>query len=191
MIDATKSKVYGFKAIPKDLTSIAQKLIQKDDLCKLLFYTTKDAYNKDVLTSDQKEKLLEEEYIQIIPRVQLNEENKIQNYIVLNFDSFNANATNDMYFDGLFMVDILCHIDNWKINNKFGDLELRPYSIAQIILEICDTQKFSGIGKMQFYTAKQTILASDTDYCGLSLTFGFINSRYSSDKIPNGRSDIN
>ena len=191
MIDATKSKVYGFKAIPKDLTSIAQKLIQKDDLCKLLFYTTKDAYNKDVLTSDQKEKLLKEEYIQIIPRVQLNEENKIQNYIVLNFDSFNANATNDMYFDGLFMVDILCHIDNWKINNKFGDLELRPYSIAQIIFEICDTQKFSGIGKMQFYAAKQTILASDTDYCGLSLTFGFINSRYSSDKIPNGRSDIN
>ena len=93
MIDATKSKVYGFKAIPKDLTSIAQKLIQNDNLCKLLFYTTKDAYKKDILTSDQKERLIEEEYIQFIPRVQLNEENKIQNYIVLNF------VSNQVYFD--------------------------------------------------------------------------------------------
>ena len=48
MIDATKSKVYGFKAIPKDLTSVAQKLIQNDNLCKLLFYTTKDVYKKDI-----------------------------------------------------------------------------------------------------------------------------------------------
>lgn len=190
MIDATKNKIYGFMAIPKDLTSIAQRFIENDNLCKLLFYTCKDVYEKDILTSEQKEELLKKEYIQILPRVQLNEDNRIQNYIVLNFDQFAANASNNMYFDGLFTVDVLCHIDNWKINNKFGDLELRPYSIAQIIMEICDTQKFSGIGTMQFYTAKQTILASDTDYCGISLTFGFINSRYSSDKIPNGPKNI-
>lgn len=191
MIDATKSKNYGFKAIPKDLTSIAQRLIKNENLCKLLYYTCRDAYSKDNLSSELKEQLLEEEYIQIVPRVRLNEENKIQNYMVLNFDDFNLNADNPMYFDGLFTVDILCHIDNWKINDKFGDLELRPYSIAQIVMEICDRQKFSGIGEMQFYTAKQTILASDTDYCGLSLTFGFVNSRFASDKYPNTKPNLN
>ena len=176
MIDLTKKT--GFECIPEDLQKISELMIADDKLSKLLFYTDKRCFNNPELNTEEKVNLIKEEYIQIIPSIKVADDNRIKSYINLNFDQFTPNETNSQYINGLLMIDILCHKDVWKIINREGKISLRPYEIANRIMKICDNKKFEGIGKMQFTHGEQTMLATDTNYMGLTLKFLFVNSRF-------------
>lgn len=184
MID--KTKIAGFQCIPKDLQTISQKIIENDKICKLLYITSKDALLKPSLTTEEKEILLRDEYIQILPKIEVDEENKVQSYIVINFDHFEQ-SSNPAYLDGVLVIDILSNINIWKIKNQYNEITLRPYEIASELMKIIDEKKFSGIGTMNFLVSDTTVLATDTNYAGLSIKFSFVNSRSSGiygNKIP-------
>lgn len=168
MYDATKKR--GFKAIPKDLMTIAQNLIADDKVCKALYYTDEEPYTKPALTTEEKLKLLEEEYITIKPNVRLKEDNLVKNYININFDNYMPSG-NPEYLTGLITIDIFCHIDNWEIKSPSKEFAFRPYDLADAVYNQIEGKKFSGIGVANFLLGEQVLLGTDIDYSGITLKF--------------------
>jgi hypothetical protein len=71
------------------------------------------------------------------------------NYLRITYDSFTPNATNEFYRDHIVEIKIICHFDNWDLN----DYELRPYRIAGELDSMLDGQHLTGIGELQFLGA--------------------------------------
>lgn len=175
MIDNTKKT--KFLCIPADLRKITQKMLANDKLCRLLYITNDKALTAPNLTTEEKERLISDEYIQTKPKVRIDEEQVVQNYIIINFDMITP-SENNAYLNGILMIDILCQIDGWDLIDQYGELTYRPYEIAQIVDGMIDEKKFSGIGTMNFLGSDQLIVATNDNYAGLSLKYGFTNSRY-------------
>lgn len=173
MIDNTKP--YAFQCISEDIIKISQKLIEDDKLCKLLYYTDKEPLGHDKLTTEQKTELLDKEYLQIIPRIKEDEENSVRNFIMISYTGFSP-SSNPKYMNGVIVIDILSHIDCWKMSNKYGDLMLRPYEIAQRVYDTIHGKKFTGIGVANFLAGEDLILGSNPEYAGITLRFDVVNS---------------
>jgi hypothetical protein len=142
---------YGFLAMEKDFSLVANKLLGNDKLVKLLFYTQPDCQKAPNLTSDQKLSLINRQ-IRIVPKLDIIPE--CPNYVVISFDNFVPNATNTEYRDCQLSFDILCHPDHWNL----GNFQLRPYRIAGEIDKMINKQKLTGIGTAQFAFANNLVL---------------------------------
>ena len=57
-----------------------------------------------------------------------------KNYLRITFDDFTPNATNTFYRDHVLEIKIICHFDDWDLDN----FELRPYRIAGEIDSMLD-----------------------------------------------------
>ena len=171
------SKVYGFNAVSADLDAIIQKILDDEVLGKLLYYTTEDALSRPALTTEQKEEILTKEFITGIPRMRVDKDNFLKNYIFVGFDYFTPNGNNPHYMDSTLMVDVVCHLDNWKVIDKKGQLAYRPYLMSERLNAMIDEKKFNGIGLVHLINAKSIILTTNPDYAGLTLQYSFINDR--------------
>ena len=159
MLQISKSR---FMSIEKDLSLIAQKLLQNHNLKKLLFYTTPDALSKPILTQEQSRSLVNNN-IKITPFVEI--DNNMLNYVVIGFDDFTPDETNPEYRDNLIYIDIICHKSQWNL----GDFQLRPFKIAGEIDGMLDKTYLTGIGKLQFLSG--FILPSNDQIGGLTLIY--------------------
>ena len=107
-------------------------------------------------------RLHEEGYIRLVPKIARGENQEEQTYIVISFNDFTPNETNPYFRDCTVMIDILCHPDNWYLNNY----QLRPIKIAGYIDAILNGERFSGIGTFQFMGCNELILQEDlSGYC--------------------------
>ena len=52
--------------------------------------------------------------------------------------------TNPAFRDNIISFDIVCHFDQWNLNN----FALRPYKIAAEIDSMFNNQRLTGIGKI-------------------------------------------
>lgn len=164
--DLTAPKPTNFEATSKDLKDIMFKLLESEKLAKLLKYNTSDALTKPNLTKKQKFELLNNN-IKIVPKLPLQSE-KRSSVIVL-FDNFVTNANNPEYRDNTITFDVVCHIDDWIME----DYMLRPYCIMHEIDGMFNNQKLNGIGKVQFVTANSLVLSDSL--AGFSLVYRVIN----------------
>lgn len=163
----------SFLTIEKDLGIITNEIVQNDRLKKLLYYTTKDALHKDRLNADQSLELFGKN-IKIVPKLYVDD--KVLNYIIINFDNFTINRNNPEFRDNLVEFDIICHFDQWQLD----DFQLRPYRIAAEIDSMFNNKHLTGIGRLDFFGAKQIILNSE--FGGLCLMFEAIHGE--EDKAP-------
>ena len=83
---------------------------------------------------------------------------------------------NSVFRDNLVEFDIICHFDQWQLD----DFQLRPYRIAAEIDSMFNGKHLTGIGKLDFFGAKQIILNSE--FGGLCLMFEAIHGE--EDKAP-------
>lgn len=158
-----KSSFFG---VEKDLKLIATKLMQNQNLMKLLYYTQPDCLKANNLTSDQIYSMVNEQ-IKIVPKLVIDE--KCPNYIILAFDSFYPNPVNPQYRDFSILIHIICNPDHWNM----GDFQLRPYKIAGEIDGMLNETKLTGIGELQFTGAADLLLNSNL--MGLTLTYKAIH----------------
>lgn len=156
----------SFLSIDKDMSIITDYLMKNNRLKKLLYYTTKDCLSREDLTEDQTLELFGKN-IKIVPKLQV--DGAVLNYIIISFDNFSGNRTNPEFRDNLIEFDIICHFDQWQLN----DFQLRPYKIAAEIDSMFDGQKLSGIGELEFLGASQMILTDD--YAGVCLLYSAIH----------------
>ena len=162
----------SFLSVDKDMSIITDYLMKNDRLKKLLYYTTKDCLSKKNLTEDETIELFGKN-IKIVPKLYV--DGSVLNYIIVSFDNFTGNRTNPEFRDNIIEFDIICHFDQWQLQ----DFQLRPYKIAAEIDSMLDGQRLTGIGKLEFLGANQMILTDE--YAGLCLMYSAIHGE--EDKI--------
>lgn len=152
----------SFLSIEKDFDLIIKKILQSERLKKLLYYNTADALKRPSLTQNQTLELIKNN-IKIVPKYYI--DNNIQNYIVITFDDFSPNGENPEFRDNLIMFDIVCHVEQWALQ----DYQLRPYKIAGEIDFLLNNKRLTGIGKTEFIGCHQVTV--NADYISLCLAY--------------------
>ena len=170
----------SFLSMEKDMSLIATKLMENENLKKLLHYTTRDCLNKPQLTEDDTLELLGKN-IKLVPKLYV--DGSVLNYIIISFDNFTINNSNPEFRDNIIEFDIICHFDQWQLN----DFQLRPYRIAAEIDSMLDKKHLTGIGELEFLGANQMILTDE--YAGLCLMYTAIHGEEDKKKMPNPKDE--
>lgn len=157
----------SFLSVEKDLDIITSTMMKNERFKKLLYYTTADALDRENLTTVQTAELFKKN-IKIVPKLYV--DGSVLAYIIISFDNFVPNATNPEFRDNVISFDIICHFDQWDLN----DFKLRPYKIAAEIDTMFNNKHLTGIGELQFMGANQIILTDE--FAGLSLMYAAIHS---------------
>ena len=166
-IEGYKIPKSSFLSIEKDLNIIIDKMLKNERLKRLLKYTTKDCMRQKNLT-------LIHNNIKIIPKMIV--DNSVLNYIIIHFNNFSPNTTNPEFRDNIIAFDIVCHYDQWLID----DGQLRPYRIAAELDSMFNNQHLTGIGTLTFIGAHYE--TAGDEYACLTLTFSAIHG--GEDKAP-------
>lgn len=153
----------SFLGMAKDSSLIVSKILTNKNVLKLLYYTSDDWEKKPDLTSAQIKSLFENKQISLVPKIQVDSEK--MNYLRIVYDAFTPNATNTFYRDHIVEIKIICHFNNWDLN----DFELRPYRIAGELDAMLDQQHLTGIGELQFIGADQDVY--DNEFGGITLRY--------------------
>ena len=156
----------SFLSMEKDMEILINTLVKNENLKKLLHYTSKDCLNRPNLTEDETYELFGKN-IKIVPKLYV--DGSVLNYIIVSFDNFTSNMTNPEFRDNIIEFDIICHFDQWQLN----DLKLRPYRIAAEIDSMFNNKHLTGIGELKFLGANQMILTDE--YAGLCLMYQAIH----------------
>ena len=156
----------SFLSIDKDMATIVNKMFENNNLKKLLHYTTKDCLKQPKLSEKETYGLFGKE-IKIVPKLSI--DGNVLNYIIIDFDNFTPNATNPEFRDNIISFDIICHFDQWHLE----DFQLRPYRIAAELDSMFNEQRFSGIGKLQFLSGNKIVI--NEEYAGFTLMYAAIH----------------
>ena len=174
-IDSYHPPKSSFLSINKDMKLLVDKIVSNDRLCKLLYYTDKEALNKPVLTDDQKISLFNKQ-IRIVPKMYV--DTPVLNYIIITFDNF-ITSDNPEFRDNIIEFDIVCHFDQWQLK----DFDLRPYRIAAELDTMLDKQRLTGIGLIEFYGAKEILLTDE--FAGICLMYKTYHGNEDKKPMPN------
>ena len=173
-IDNYQPPKSSFLSIPKDMRLLVDKFLTNERLCKLLYYTDKNALNKEKLTDEQKISMFGQQ-IRIVPKLYVDQ--PVLNYIIISFDNF-IESSNPQFRDNIVEFDIICHFDQWQME----DFDLRPYSIAAEIDSMLDKKKLTGIGLLEFYGAKEILLTDE--FAGICLMYKTYHGEEDKKKLP-------
>lgn len=163
----------SFLNVEKDMGIIAQEMLKNERLKKLLYYTVPDALKRQNLTQEESQELFMKN-IKMVPKLYV--DGSVLNYIIVSFDNFIPNRTNPEFRDNVIEFDIICHFDQWQMD----DFKLRPYRIAAEIDSMFDKTHLTGIGLLEFAGGSQIILTDE--YAGFCLLYRAVHGE--EDKRP-------
>ena len=172
-IDGVKRPKSAFLSVEKDMELITSELLKNERFKRLLFYNSKDAMIRPNLTQEESLGLINKN-IKIVPKLYV--DGSVLNYVIINFDNFTPNMTNPEFRDNIIEFDIICHFDQWQME----DFKLRPYRIAAEIDSMFDGKHLTGIGELEFVGCSQVILTDE--YAGICLMYAAIHGE--EDKKP-------
>ena len=137
-----KNKIRNCKDIGVNLQRIMKRLMQNDNLVKLLYYTDKDPLSNENLTEEQKESEIFEKLIKIVPRIGPKE--TASSIIALRVITGKKNQDNSEFKDVLISVEVFVPLTQWIIKGT----NLRPFAILGESEESLDGKMIEGLGKM-------------------------------------------
>ncbi len=138
-----------FEELDENINKVMMKLIESQNLCKLLYYDT--GHDEDPLSKPDIQDMSSLLFDRIYPLPKIpNIEESTSSLLTVFFDEIRLSE--NINFKGTILsFTILCHIDLWRMPGK-----LRPYSIKHEIDKIFNEQRVIGIGKMQFERSRFT-----------------------------------
>ena len=166
----------AFLSVEKDLEIITNAMLKNQRFKKLLHYNCENALDKPDLTQEESLALFKKN-IKIVPKLYI--DNSVLSYIIISFDNFTPNATNPEFRDNIISFDIICHFDQWQLE----DFQLRPYRIAAEIDTMFEGKHLTGIGTLQFLGANQLIL--NDEFAGVSVMYQAIHGDEDKKKMLN------
>lgn len=166
----------SFLSAEKDMSMIVDSMLKNQRLAKLLHYTTSDCLNKPNLSVEERNALIGKE-IKNVPKLTV--DGTLLNYLIISFDNFTLNNTNPQFRDNIIEFDIICHFDQWELQ----DFALRPYKIAAEIDTMLNGKYLTGIGRVEFLGANQMVLTDE--YAGLCLMYAVIHGEEDKKGQPN------
>ncbi len=161
-IEGYKVPKSSFFSVNKDLSIIVDWMLKNKNLKKLLYYTSKDALKRPPLTEEESLSLINKN-IKLVPKIYIDE--SVLTYIIISMDNFIQNKNNPQFRDNIITFDIICHFDQWKLE----DFDLRPYRIAAEIDAILSQIRLTGIGRTEFLGCNQIVLSDE--FAGLTLMY--------------------
>lgn len=165
----------SFLSNEKDMNLIISKILKNERLKRLLYYTSRDALDKQNLTEDQSLELLNKN-IKLVPKLYV--DSPVLNYIFISFDNFSPSG-NPEFRDNIIEFDVVCHYDQWMLK----DFALRPYKIAAEIDSMFTNQRLTGIGKLQFIGATQQNYSDE--FAGICLIYAAVHGEEDKKNMPN------
>lgn len=134
--------VRNCREIGENLQKIVSRLMANDNLIKLLYYTDKDPLSQPSLTKEQKEELVFEKLLKIIPRIGPKEDAK--SIIVVRVVDGNKITSNTEFRNIKIQVEVFVPLTQWIIK----DSNLRPFLILGEVEESLNGKTINGLGKM-------------------------------------------
>jgi hypothetical protein len=137
----------------KTLYAIKNKLLNNDELTKLLYYSVPNPLEQTNLTTAQKNTV-----ITLNPIVEYNTDpnNTINNFISIGIPIIGfGDKTEGVLIR--FDIAIVCHVDYWELNNN----RLRLMKIAEVVFNELNEQKFSLSGKLVIDNFKPEIFQNN------------------------------
>jgi hypothetical protein len=139
------------KGFGESLITIATKLMEDEELCKLLFYS--DDPIGQVNVEDKRENILHKH---IIVNTEIPTGGDKGSYILLTINNFEINSSNIETMDVEFYVDILSPTDDWIYNSP----DLRIFSIMEKVVETFESIDLEGVGKIEFGGSSLAVAAN-------------------------------
>lgn len=126
----------------KNLRKITLRLLDNQQLIKLLYYTDKEPLNQADLTEEQKNEILAKRLISLIP--QNNPVETAHSKIVIQVADGSKINTNTDFRDIILNFNVYTPITQWIIKDE----NLRPFLIMGQIEESLDGKNINGLGKL-------------------------------------------
>ena len=149
------SEVRQFKLMGKNLILICNMLLQDQDLCKLLLYTTKNPLSEPTIVDTDS---LMNKNIRVIPKMP-DEASEKGSFVTVLLDEFVVDEDNEQVKAITIRFDVICPLDEWVLNTD----SLRPFLIMNQIQEKFQGARLNGIGTLKFIGADRV---SFSDYYG-------------------------
>lgn len=124
------------------LQKILTRLMSNQQLLKLLYYTDKDPYNNDDLTTEQIKNEIYEKLIKIVPRVSNTE--TANSIVALRVVTGRGNKENNQFKDFVIAIEVFVPLTQWIIK----DSNLRPFAIMGEIHKSLNGKIVDGLGKI-------------------------------------------
>lgn len=124
------------------LQKIIKRLMENNDLIKLLYYEDKDPLSHDALTQEQKQKEIFEKLIKIVPHVGTNEDSKSR--LVVYVTRGSKDSQNKEFRNININISVFVPLTNWIIK----DTNLRPFAIMSELQESLDGKVINGLGRL-------------------------------------------
>ena len=140
-----ESKVKYGQEIGVNLIKIAKKLLDNQDLCKLLVNTDLDPLNPNTHPNNIDGISLLHKNVRVVPLVTA-EDQTTESKIVLLFDEGEVNRSNSDNENLSLLINIYCPFKEWSIT---GDT-LRPFAIMSEIRKSIQDKRINGLGEIVY-----------------------------------------
>lgn len=150
----------NFSVVGKNLILISNMLLNNKELCKMLYYTTKNPLDGLDFETD----ILMNKNIRVVPKIP-NFDNENGSFIIIVLDEFIVDPNNNNFKVVSVRFDVICPTNDWILN---GDT-LRPFYIMGQIDKMFNGLKINGIGTLRLTGAERIVLTSDQS--GYSMVF--------------------
>lgn len=134
--------VRNCRELGENLQKIVHRLMSNDRLVNLLYYTDKDPLNQPYLTWEQKQELVFEKLIKMVPRIGPKEDAK--SIVVIKAVKAVKVPNNTEFKDVKIQIEVFVPLTQWFIK----DSNLRPFLILGEIEESLNNKTVNGLGKM-------------------------------------------
>lgn len=125
-----------------NLQKIIKRLMDNQNLVKLLYYTDKDPLAGEDLTDKQLKEEVYNKLIKIIPRIGPKETS--HSIIAVRIVRGRKDSVNNDFRNILISVEVFVPLTQWIIKNS----NLRPFAIMGEIQKSLDNKTINGLGKM-------------------------------------------
>ena len=140
-----------FAVMGTNAFNMANKLMQNQNLCRLLKYQVRDPFDTEKYENVDGVLLLNKQ-IMITPKI-WDESTEKTSYIVALFNTFITNTINKDYKIDIISFDVACPYDEWVLNGH----SLRPYLIMEEIDKMFNGAQMAGIGTLEFIRADRNV----------------------------------
>lgn len=125
------------------LQKICSRLLNNDNLVKLLYYPGLDPLNQRDLTDEEKKKHIFNELIRMVPLLETREDER--SVIVVYIPQAKRLTTNEEFRAVTIAVEVLVPPTQWLIK----DSNLRPFAILGAIQESLNGKNINGLGTIE------------------------------------------
>lgn len=134
--------VRNCKELGISLQKIVSRIMENDNLVKLLYYDDKDPLSGEALTKEFKQKEIFEKLIKVVPLVGNNEDSKSK--LVVYITKAGKNPKNNEFKDVNVKISVFVPLTNWIIK----DTNLRPFAILGELQSSLDGKVVNGLGRL-------------------------------------------